>query len=131
MDAQAAQIIAAATPGTEDTGANGVEGTVPGMEITVVNPVTGEAISAPDTSITNPEEGNDVSSEYVTPGLSDDQNYSVSESESSGGDDKGSGDSGGDSDGGDDGGDSDSSSDDGGSDDSGSEDSGSDSGEAE
>lgn len=131
VDAQAAQIIAAATPGTEDTGANGVEGTVPGMEITVVNPVTGEAISASDTSITNPEGGDDVSTEYVTPGLSDDQNYSVSESESSGGDDKGSGDSGGDSDGGDDGGDSDSSSDDGGSDDSGSEDSGSDSGEAE
>ena len=58
-----------------------------------VNPLTGEGISSGETSMENSDGSGDVSAEYVTPGLSDDQNASYENSDS-GDSDKGSGDGG-------------------------------------
>ena len=91
---------------------------VGGTEIgdTTVNPLTGEAITSGDTGMENSDGGSDVSCEYVTPGMSDDQDasYESSDSGSSGGDTGDGSDGGSDDDSSDDD-DSDSGSDDGGS----------------
>jgi hypothetical protein len=118
-------------PDTDITGVPAASDTnvaVPGLDSetsVITNPLTGEAVSTTDPAMTNQDGSSDNQTEYITPGLGEESNTSItnSDSDNSGGD-TGSGDGG--SDGGDSG--SDGGSDDGGSGDSGSDDSGSDSG---